>query len=345
MVTYRTISGPHTHAGDSSLTIMYLVILALLPAALYGVYLFGLPAATVLSVSCITAIVVEFLFLWWRNADIGSTWDGSALLTALILAMSLPPTTPWWIVAFGSFFAIAIGKQAYGGLGNNVFNPAMLARVMLLICFPVELTDWRAVMPPEMLENGLQFSSAWMGIDATTAATPLASLADIANSAETLTTWSLFTGQHAGSLGETSSLLLLLGGLFLLWRQVITWVIPMAVLLGLLIPAFVLNFLYPELFLSVSIHLFSGATLLIVFFIATDMVTSPTSVRGQWVFGLGCGLFIFLIRSFGNYPEGAAFSVLIMNMTTPVIDHYLRPVIFGEKGADAQRKSAQGESA
>lgn len=334
MVKYQTVSGPHTHGGDSSLTLMYLVVIALLPAALHGVYQFGLTAATVIAVSCCSAIVVEALFLWCRNANMNSAWDGSALLTGLLLAMSLPPATPWWIVAFGSIFAIVIGKQAYGGLGNNIFNPAMLARVMLLICFPLELTDWRAVMPPEMLADGLQFSAAWLGVDATTAATPLA------HGASPIATWSLFTGQHAGSLGETNALFLLLGGLFLLWRQVITWVLPSAVLLGLALPALLFNLLYPEQFLPVLAHLFSGATILTAFFIATDMVTSPTSVKGQWVFGLGCGLFIFLIRSFGSYPEGAAFSILIMNMTTPVIDHYLRPVIFGEK-----QTSGQGESA
>lgn len=330
MMAYRTVSGPHTHGGDSSSTIMYLVIFALLPATIYGIYQFGLSAVTVLSVSCITALLAELLLLWFRKVDIRSTWDGSALLTGWILAMSLPPATPWWIVALGALFAIAIGKQAYGGLGNNVFNPAMLARVMLLVCFPVELTDWRGAIPPELVDGTLQFSNAWKGIDAITAATPLG------HNSELVSGSLLFFGHHAGSLGETSSLLLLLGGLFLLWHRVISWVIPTAVLAGLLIPGFIFNFLFPDQFLPGWVHLFSGATLLTAFFIATDMVTSPVSVKGQWVFGLGCGLLMFLIRSFGNYPEGAAFAVLIMNLTTPIIDHYLRPDIFGAKESRAR---------
>jgi electron transport complex protein RnfD len=325
MVDYKTVAGPHTYEGDSSSTLMYLVIFALLPATLYGIYQFGLPAATVMLASCGTALVVEWLFLRLRGADLRSTLDGSALLTGWILAMSLPPATPWWIVAFGAFFAIAIGKQAYGGLGNNIFNPAMLGRVFLLICFPVELTDWRIATAPEFVDGSVHVSNAWQGIDAITSATPLA------HGAELLTPWVLFSGQHAGSLGETSALLLLLGGVFLLWKKVISYVVPLAVLTGIFVPAFILHLIFPEQFLPSWVHIFSGASLLTAFFIATDMVTSPVSVKGQWLFGLGCGLLIFLIRSFGSYPEGAAFAVLIMNSTTPVIDHYLRPVIFGAK--------------
>lgn len=334
MVDFKTVAGPHTHKGDSSTTIMHLVVLALFPATLYGIYIFGVTAALVLLVSCTAALMAEWLFLWCRKADLRSTFDGSALLTAWILAMSLPPATPWWIVAFGAFVAIGIGKQAYGGLGNNIFNPAMLARVFLLICFPVEMTDWRMVSAPEMLEGGLQFSGAWQGIDAVTSATPLSHDADISS------IWMLFTGQHSGSLGETNALLLLLGGLFLLWKNVISWVMPMAVTLGVFIPAVILHFFFPESFLPAWVHVFSGATILTAFFIATDMVTSPVSAKGQWIFGLGCGLLIFLIRSFGNYPEGAAFAILIMNATTPVIDHYLRPVIFGSREARAMGENS-----
>lgn len=327
MVSFKTVAGPHTDEGNSSATLMYLVIAALVPASFYGIYQFGISAAIVLLVSCATAYITEFIMLVMRKADLRNAGDGSALLTGWILAMSLPPATPWWVVAMGSIFAVTLGKQAYGGLGNNLFNPAMLARVFLLICFPAELTDWYMTSSPEMVSGQLQVSAAWLSqsVDGVTAATPLSHDAEINSIA------SLFMGNHAGSWGETSALLLLLGGLFLIWKRVITYVLPCAVIIGLVVPATLLHWYSPETYLSPLVQVFSGATLLTAFFIATDMVTSPTSAKGQWIFGLGCGLLICLIRSFGLYPEGAAFSVLIMNATTPVIDHYLRPAIFGSK--------------
>lgn len=327
MVSYKTVAGPHTDEGNSSATLMYLVILALVPASFYGIYQFGLSAAKVLLVGCVAAFIAEYLMLMMRKANLRNVGDGSALLTGWILAMSLPPATPLWVVAMGAIFAVTLGKQAYGGLGNNLFNPAMLARVFLLICFPAELTDWYMTSSPEMVAGQLQVSDAWLsqGVDGITAATPLSHYLD------SPTIWTLFSGNHAGSWGETSAMLLLLGGLFLIWKRVITWVLPTAVILGVVVPATLLHWYSPEDYLSGWVHVFSGATLLTAFFIATDMVTSPTSVRGQWIFGLGCGLLICLIRSFGIYPEGAAFSVLIMNATTPIIDHYLRPAIFGSK--------------
>lgn len=331
---YQIFAGPHTHGGDSSSVVMYQVVLALVPATLFGLYLFGVNALIVLLTACSAAMVTEWLLLKLRGADQRSVFDGSALLTGWLLAMSLPPSTPWWVVVLGSAFAIAIGKQAYGGLGQNLFNPAMLARVMLLICFPVELTDWRAVMPLSMGDEGVLVNNAWLGIDAITAATPLAQ--EVGSSS----TLALMTGQHAGSFGETSSLLILLGGVFLLWRKVINYIIPVALLLGLGLPAGILHQINPEQYLSASEHLFSGAAFLAAFFIATDMVTSPSSVKGQWVYGAGCGVLMYLIRTFGNYPEGAAFAVLIMNATTPVIDHYLRPVVFGSKPARVKESNA-----
>lgn len=346
MVSYKTVAGPHTDQGNNSATLMYLVILALTPASLFGIYQFGLSAALVLLVSCVTAIIVEQFMLYLRGESLIHAKDGSALLTGWILAMSLPPATPWWVVALGASFAITLGKQAYGGLGNNLFNPAMLARVFLLICFPVEMTDWAMTATPEIVGGKLQASDAWISVssavDGITAATPLSGHV---NAGETLTIAQLFTGEHAGSWGETSALLLLLGGLFLIWKKVITWVLPTAVIIGVFIPAFCLHLYNPELYLSSSVHVLSGATLFTAFFIATDMVTSPVSTKGQWVFGLGCGLLICLIRSFGSYPEGAAFSVLIMNATTPLIDHYLRPVIFGSNTNKHKQSNANKNTA
>ncbi|UPW20361.1 RnfABCDGE type electron transport complex subunit D [Agarivorans sp. TSD2052] len=323
MLNHNPIAAPHTHSGTSTTNIMYWVIAALSPAALYGVWLFGLPALLVMVSCCVTAWLCELFCLLLQNKNWQRSFDGSAWLTALLLAMSLPPTTPWWIAALGTSFAILLGKQVYGGLGHNPFNPAMLGRVMLLICFPVQLTDWRSISPPILSDNGLIFSSAWTSIDGTSAATPLADLNQIQDLA------TLFTGQHAGSMGETSALLIALGGVFLIWRGIIRPYIPSALLCGIVIPAAIAHLIDPSLYASPLSHLFSGGAMLAAFFIATDMVTSPTSPRGQWVFGLACGLLIWLIRSFGSYPEGVAFAVLIMNACTPVIDHYLRPTIFG----------------
>ncbi|GAA5214876.1 RnfABCDGE type electron transport complex subunit D [Corallincola platygyrae] len=332
MVQFSPVSAPHSHSGNSTTHLMFWVVAALIPATLYGFALFGLSAVKVWLFCTVTAVFVEALCLlaqkrFWRGA-----LDGSALLTGWLLAMSLPPSVPWWVAVLGSTFAIAVGKQAYGGLGQNLFNPAMLARVMLLICFPVELTLWLDPSLPAMGADGLQFSAAWLGqnYDGVSAATPLA----FHSGHEWQSDWhmnGLFFGQHAGSLGETSALLVALGGLFMLWRRVITWPIPFALLAGVAVPAAISHQINPEQFLSASTHLASGGVMLAAFFIATDMVTSPASVKGQLVFGIGCGLLIWLIRCFGSYPEGVAFAVLIMNATTPLIDHYLRPTIFGSR--------------
>ncbi|MBD1388208.1 RnfABCDGE type electron transport complex subunit D [Neiella sp. HB171785] len=331
MVQFTPVAGPHTHGGTSTTDLMYLVIAALLPASLFGVYLFGINALIVLLTCCCGAMVFEYLGLKLLGRSSHSAMDGSALLTGLLLGLSLPPSTPWWIALSGVFFAIIVGKTVFGGLGQNPFNPAMLGRVMLLICFPVELTNWQQPTPPTMTDGGLAMNNHWLNIniDGISAATPLSQLAgDVSQSLPSFTELSL--GQHAGSLGETSALLILLGGLFLLWRGIIHWRIPVALLLGLAIPAAISHLIAPESFGSATSHVLSGGAMLAAFFIATDMVTSPTSAKGQLLFGAGCGLLIWLIRSFGSYPEGVAFAVLIMNATTPVIDHYLRPTVFGQ---------------
>ncbi|GAB1620544.1 electron transport complex subunit RsxD [Agarivorans albus] len=334
MAINNPIAAPHTHSGLSTTNIMYLVVLALSPAALYGVWIFGLPAALVIVSCCISAWLSEVMCLQLQGKNWLSSIDGSSLLTALLLAMSLPASTPWWVASFGCIFAIVIGKHVYGGLGHNPFNPAMLGRVMLLICFPIELTNWQAISIPSVGSEGLIFSQQWLGIDGVSSATPLADLNQIVE-------WKgLLLGEHAGSLGETSALLIALGGLFLIWRGIIRAYIPCALLLGLTIPASIAHWLHPQDFASGLAHLLSGGAMLAAFFIATDLVTSPTSPRGQILFGAGCGLLIWLIRSFGSYPEGVAFAVLIMNAGTPVIDHYLRPKIFGSQSLFKRSKGA-----
>jgi len=326
MINYDAVTGPFSHTDNSSTRIMYTVILTLSPTFLFGVYLFGLNSLYIMVTCCVVATVTECICLKVMSRPIKACVDGSALLTAILLAISLPPTAPLWLCAFGTVFAIIVGKQIFGGLGQNLFNPAMVARVMLLICFPVEMTNWSLPAPIDFSNNQLFVPKEWFQFDGTTAATALSGLTDI-----TTEPFSLMLGTQSGSLGETSTLFILLGGLYLLYKGIIHWAIPVSFLLGLGIPALVSYLSNPSVFLSPTTHLFSGAAMLGAFYIATDLVTSPTSIKGQLVYGACCGVLIWLIRSFGSYPEGVAFAVLIMNSASPLIDHYLRPDIFGSQ--------------
>lgn len=326
MVNYKPVSGPFSHSENSSVRIMYLVLFALLPATAFGVFQFGLNSLVVLLSCCIACVGFELVCLLIMRKEAIACLDGSALLTGWLLAMSLPPSVPVWICVVGSAFAIVVGKQIYGGLGQNLFNPAMLARVMLLICFPVEMTIWSDPTAIDFSSNQISIPEAWLNIDGTTSATQLANSTD-----NVIATVKLLIGQQSGCMGETSTLLILLGGLFLIYRGVIHWAIPATFLFGLGFPALISSAIAPDQFHSVSTHLFSGGAMFAAFFILTDLVTSPTSVKGQIVYGLSCGLLVWLIRCFGSYPEGVAFAVLIMNATSPLIDHYFRPKIFGSQ--------------
>ncbi|QUN06387.1 RnfABCDGE type electron transport complex subunit D [Shewanella yunxiaonensis] len=326
MINYEPSSGPFAHTRNSSVRIMYTVLLSLLPATIFGIYQFGLGSLRTVLVCCAVAVLAEYASLKLMQRRSAACMDGSALLTGLLLAMSLPSTVPMWLAAMGSAFAIIVGKQIYGGLGQNLFNPAMLARVMLLICFPVEMTNWAVPTPLDFSHNLVTVPDGWLQFDGVTAATTLSGLSKTPESL-----FSMFLGTEGGSLGETSSLLILAGGLLLLQRRIIHWAIPLSFLAGLGIPSLIGHWFAPTTFLSLPAQIFSGGAMLGAFYIATDLVTSPTSVRGQLVYGAGCGLLIWLIRSFGNYPEGVAFAVLIMNAASPLIDHYLRPAIFGSR--------------
>ncbi len=326
MINYQTAAGPFTHSENSSIRIMYTVIATLVPAMLYGVYQFGLNSLYVLLMTALVAVISEFICLKIMGRDVRACFDGSAVLTGLLLAMSLPPTVPMWLCAFGAVFAIVVGKQIYGGLGQNLFNPAMLARVMLLICFPVEMTKWSAPAPIDFSNNQVHVPAAWLHFDGVTSATALGETATHA-----LTSLSMLFGEQSGSLGETCAIFILLGGLYLLYKRIIHWAIPVAFMAGIAVPAALAHWLAPATFLPLSTHILSGGAMLGAFYIATDLVTSPTSVKGQLVYGAGIGVLIWLIRSFGNYPEGVAFAVLIFNAASPLIDHYLRPNIFGSQ--------------
>ncbi|MET0063630.1 MAG: RnfABCDGE type electron transport complex subunit D [Candidatus Thiodiazotropha endolucinida] len=355
------ISGPYTHARSSISRTMGLVMLALLPITLFSLYLFGWPAIFLFVTTLIAAIVAEAISLRISGRPARPfLLDGSALLTGWLLAMTLPPWAPWWIGVVGALLAIIVGKQIFGGIGQNLFNPAMVARVALLISFPLEMTLFNPPIPlfsaqaPGFLESlGITFGNSGQ-LDAISSATALGhyktelsrglSISEAAGGTDTL--WQLTTGTAAGSMGETSALLLLLGGLFLLYKRVITWHIPLAMLGTLALCAGIFHLIDPDTYVGPLTHLMSGAAILGAFFIATDLVTSPTSIRGQLIFGAGCGLLVYVIRTFAGYPEGVAFAVMLMNACTPLIDHYFKPRIYGRnsKGEPLSYTEKGGES-
>lgn len=328
MIKYDAAIGPFAHNANSSTRIMYTVILTLLPACIFGFFQFGLNSVVLMLATCVAAVAAEWLCLMAMKKNSIACMDGSALLTGMLLTMSLPPTFPVMLGVFGAVFAIALGKHIYGGLGQNLFNPAMLARVMLLVCFPVEMTLWADPTPIDLSHNLVSVPDAWFHFDGVTSATALST-----ERTEPIVFIDLLLGKQSGSFGETNALFILLGGLYLLYRRIIHWAIPTSFMLGLGAPAFVANFISPESYLPFWIQWTSGGAMLGAFYIATDLVTSPTSVRGQMLYGLGCGFLVWLIRTFGSYPEGVAFAVLMMNAASPLIDYYMRPNVFGRRPA------------
>jgi len=349
MYSDTPIAGPYAHERTSVSRIMVLVVLALLPATLFSLWQFGWPAIFLFLITVGTCLVAEAASLRMAEKPLRpSLLDGSALLTGWLLAMSLPPWAPWWIGVLGGLIAIVVAKQVFGGIGQNLFNPAMVARVALLISFPAELTRYVAPAPlfsPQApgFGEGLAITFGLNGPDMVTGATLLGQVRTELGQGHALPDilpgiyqpWSDAVGTLAGSMGETSALLLLLGGLFLLSQRVITWHIPVATIATLALAATLMNLYDPAHYPDALYHLVGGATLLAAFFIATDPVTSPISPRGQLIFGAGLGVLIYSIRTWAGYPEGVAFAIVLMNTCTPLIDHYVRPRIYGRdrKGA------------
>ena len=345
-------SSPHAHGGGSVSTVMTAVIIGLAPVTLYSVYLFGWPVLFLLVVTLAAGLATEAVMLRLMDRPVRPhLLDGSAAVTCLLLALSLPATTPWWIAALGAVFGIGVGKQLYGGLGANPFNPAMIARVMLLISFPKEMSTWPAIKPL-FSGHALSFTEG-LGVtfggdkapamppDAASAATPLGHVKTELTRNLTVEeiletgyshTQALF-GSLSGSAGETSALLILLGGLYLWWRGVIGWRIPASMIGGTAAMALVFNIYDPSAFPGAGFHLLNGSLLFGAFFIATDMVTSPTTPRGQLIYGAGCGVLTYVIRTWGGYPEGVSFAIVLMNACVPLIDHYTRPRVFGKERA------------
>lgn len=351
IVSDVSTSGPFAHADNTVQRTMFLVLLALVPATFFDLYLFGLPAILVFLVTIGGCVLLEVASLIVARRSLSIVTDGSAILTGWLLAMTLPPWAPWWIGVLGAVFAIPLAKHAFGGLGQNLFNPAMVARVALLVSFPVVMTAWITPHPlftagsPGLMESlAITFNGVIPdGVSGATALgfvkTELSRGIPVSESLQALGRASdmvyvpdlmdMATGVETGSLGETSALLILLGGLFLIYRRVITWHTPAMVVGTLFVMGTIFNVVDPARFAPGMFHVFSGATMLGAFFIATDYVTSPISKTGQLVFAFGVGLLTWVIRTFAGYPEGMAFAILLMNALTPIIDQYTRPRMFG----------------
>lgn len=350
-MAFRIASSPYTHNRRSTSHIMLLVLLAALPGMAAQCYFFGYGSLIQVSLAVLTAWLSEAAILRMRKQPVSPVLaDNSALLTALLLGISLPPLAPWWLVVLGTLFAIVIAKQLYGGLGQNPFNPAMVGYVVLLISFPVQMTSW---LPPEPLQAvkpglldtlsmifsnhtlaGQSMQQLQLGVDGISQATPLDSFKTglrAGHSAQQLLAQPIYSGVIAGLGWQWVNLGYLLGGVFLLWKNTIRWHIPVSFLFSLTLCASLGWLLSPDSLVSPWIHLFSGATMLGAFFIATDPVTASTTNKGRLLYGALVGLLVWLIRSFGGYPDGVAFAVLLANICVPLIDYYTQPRVYGHR--------------
>ena len=337
-----TPTSPHVHSGANVNAIMLRLLLALVPAILaYTVFFgWGLMINIIICVSASLALEAWMLKLRKRPLDIFLN-DGSIIVTAVLLAFCLPPLAPWWIPVLGSFFAVVVGKHLYGGLGYNPFNPAMVGYVVLLISFPKDMTSW---LPPDML-NDLQvdmFSTfiaklGWplpydLTLDAITMATPLDTVKTQLGLSETvaeITASSAIFGDFGGVGWEWIGNWIFLGGVWLIYKKITSWHIPVAMLGSLFTISLLFFLLDPDHYASPMFHLFSGAAMIGAFFIATDPVTASSTPTGKLIFGAGIGILTYVIRVWGGYPDGVGFAVLLMNMAAPTIDYYTQPHVYG----------------
>ena len=308
-------SSPHIHQKKSVSHIMLDVIIALLPATFFGVFYFGIRAALVLAIAIISSVLAEYIYqkTMKKEQTIG---DFSAVVTGLLLGLNMPSTIPLWMVCIGSVFAIVLVKQLYGGIGKNFLNPALAAR-----CFMI--AAWAGAMT--------LYAEPLMGTDAISQATPLSVLNGVSEGVLP-DIRDAFIGNIPGCIGETSSLALILGGLYLLIKRVISWRIPVVYLgtFALMSALFGNNIFDINTLQYISLELFCGGIMIGAIFMATDYTTTPTTKSGQIIFAVGCGLLTFVIRRFGGYPEGTSFAILLMNLLTPLIDRYTIPKSFGE---------------
>lgn len=327
MSTQPIISAsPHVHSDRTSKKIMYDVIIAMIPAFLVSVYVFGLGALIVTSVAVISCLLFEFIIQKYLLKTAVTITDGSALITGILLAFNLPSGLPIWMIVVGSLVAIGVAKMSFGGLGFNIFNPALVGRVFLLVSFPIQMTTW-----PTAVENNMAL------VDAVTGATPLGvikeglmfggNMTELAAQIPSLI--DMLLGISGGSLGEMSALAILLGGLYLMYRKVISWHIPVVILATMVVMTGTFWLVDTEHYANPMIHILSGGAMLGAFFMATDLVTSPMTRKGMVVFAIGIGLITVVIRLYGAYPEGISFAILIMNAFVPLINNFFKPKRFG----------------
>ncbi|MCK5809519.1 MAG: electron transport complex subunit RsxD [Cocleimonas sp.] len=345
---FKTDNSPFTGSASTIGRVMRQVLYALIPGVLMMFYFYGWGILINIVLAILIALGFEILSLWLRKRPLKPFLaDYSAIVTACLFALSIPPLAPWWILMIGLFFAIVIAKHLYGGLGYNPFNPAMVGFAVLIISFPLEMTQWirpefNAGFVPSLFDSlrivftgfeSLYSVDQW---DAITMATPLDDMKTELKSghyfSEVMGT--SHYGFVSGKAWELISLAYLSGGLWLLYKGIINWRIPVSLFLTLAILATFFNWLTPDTHQSTLFHLFSGATMLGAFFIATDPVSASTTPRGQLFYGACIGFFIYMIRTWGNYPDAVAFSVLIMNMSVPMIDYFTQPRVFGAKSRE-----------
>ena len=320
-------AAPHVHSNDSVRRNMVNVLIALLPAFAVSLAAFGWGALIVSATSVVSCVLFEWLIAKFILKQKPTLGDCSAVLTGLLLAFNLPSNLPLWVVVIGALVAIGVGKMSFGGLGQNPFNPALVGRVFLLISFPVQMTTW---------PRPLGFSSAMPFVDAETGATPLAIMknaikggdASLLNELPDL--WHLAAGYLGGSFGEISAIALVIGGIYLLCTKTITWHIPVSIIATVAAFSAILWLCIPGA-AAPQYHLLTGGLMLGAIFMATDYVTSPMTPLGQIIYGIGIGIIVVVIRTWGAYPEGMSFAILIMNAVTPLLNMYLRPRRFGEQ--------------
>ena len=321
---------PHAHGSDSVERNMYGVIIALIPALLASLWFFGIGSAIV----CLTSVAACVFFEWAINkflfkSEQNTILDGSAALTGILLGMNLPSNLPIWIIIIGALFAIGVGKMTFGGLGQNIFNPALVGRCGLLVAFPAQMTSWP--VPGQLLDY----------TDAVTGATPLAVMKQAIKSGDASVlnqlpdAFSLLIGDYsnggsAGTIGEICALALIVGLLFMLWRKIITWHIPVSIIATIFVFSAIMHMVNPIYADPVTVIL-SGGLMLGAIFMATDYVTSPMTPKGQIIYGVSIGFLTIVIRNWGAYPEGMSFAILIMNAFTPLINNYVKPKRYGEE--------------
>jgi len=350
-MAFRIASSPYTHNRRSTSTIMLLVLIAAVPGMVAQWYYFGWGNLIQVLIAAIAAIGAEAAILRLRKLPLADTLkDNSALVSALLLGISIPSLAPWWVIVIGTLFAVVISKQLYGGLGQNPFNPAMVGYVVLLISFPVQMTSW---LPPDGLQgmtptlgatlsmifhfhtlDGHTMQQLQGGIDGVSQATPLDTFKTglrAGHSAEQLLAQPIYSGVLAGLGWQWVNVGYLLGGVFLLCTRSIRWHIPAGMLISLAFCATLGWLISPHSLVSPVIHLLSGATMLGAFFIATDPVTASTTNKGRLIYGALIGLLVWLIRSFGGYPDGVAFAGLLANICVPLIDYYTQPRVYGHR--------------